>query len=124
MILDLIGAKYLDFNVRTVKPKGHIIVVGLLGGAKAELALGLLLRKRISITGTVLRSRPLEEKAAATQQFAANVVPLFETGALVPIIDDVMPMSRIRDAHTRMESNETFGKLVLTWSDEVGASSA
>jgi putative PIG3 family NAD(P)H quinone oxidoreductase len=115
LIVDLIGAKYLDFDVRTIKPGGHIIVVGLLGGARAQLDLGLLLRKRISITGTVLRSRPLEEKALLTQQFASHVVGMFESGALAPIIEDVMPMSKIRDAHTRMESNEMFGKLVLSW---------
>jgi NADPH:quinone reductase-like Zn-dependent oxidoreductase len=74
-----------------------------------------LLAKRLTLIGTVLRSRPLEEKATLTQTFARHALPLFASGRLKPVIDVVMPMSEVRAAHQRMESNETFGKIVLRW---------
>ena len=77
--------------------------------------LGLLLRKRVSLIGSVLRARPLEEKATLAQRFIAEALPLFGEGKLAPVIDEVLPMSAIGDAHARMERNETFGKLVLRW---------
>lgn len=114
-ILDAVGGAYLSENLRAVAPKGAVIVVGLMGGLKAELNMGALLQKRARLVGTVLRSRPLEDKAALTQSFQRAVLPLFEEGALAPVIDDVMPMESVAEAHSRMEKNETFGKLVLRW---------
>ena len=73
------------------------------------------MRKRARIAGTVLRARPLEEKAALAQQFARRVVPLFESGAIRPVVGDVMSMAEIAKAHQRMERDETFGKIVLAW---------
>ena len=90
-------------------------VVGLLAGAQATLPLGTLLGRRIRLTGTVLRSRPPEEKAALAQQFAAQVLPLLSLGRVRPVLDDVLPMSALAEAHDRMERDETFGKLVLRW---------
>jgi NADPH2:quinone reductase len=116
VILDTVGAGYLGENVQALAPRGRIIVIGLLAGATGELPLGALLAKRASITGSVLRSRPLEEKAALAQAATAALVPLFERGALVPVIDKVMPMTEIRAAHEHLESNASFGKIVLTWS--------
>ena len=115
IILDGVGAAYAAENLRAAAPKGTIVVIGLMGGAKGEVPLGALLGKRVSLIGTVLRSRPLEEKAAVTQAFARAVIPLFRDGALAPVVDEVMPMSAVREAHERMERNETFGKLVLAW---------
>jgi NADPH:quinone reductase-like Zn-dependent oxidoreductase len=71
--------------------------------------------KRATVVGTVLRSRPLEEKIALAQGFARSVLPLFEAGKVRPVIDDVVPMDDVQDAHARMERDETFGKLVLRW---------
>jgi NADPH:quinone reductase len=115
VILDTVGAAYLAENLKALAVRGRLIVVGLLGGAAGELNLGLLLAKRGTLIGTVLRSRALEEKAALAQEFSHCALPLFASGKLKPVIDVVMPMQEIRAAHQRMESNETFGKIVLRW---------
>lgn len=115
LVLDVVGAAYLADNVKALRPGGHIVVIGLLGGAMAELPMGLLLAKRASITGTVLRSRPLEEKASLAQSFSRAVLPLFTLGQLSPVIDKVIPMEEIGAAHAYMESNQSFGKVVMTW---------
>jgi NADPH:quinone reductase len=115
VVLDLVGAAYLDENVKAVAPRGCIVVVGLLGGAKGSLLLARLLSQRARLVGTVLRSRPLEEKIALARAFERDVLPLFAAGRLRPVVDTVMPMERVADAHRRMESNETVGKVVLTW---------
>jgi putative PIG3 family NAD(P)H quinone oxidoreductase len=115
VILDTIGASYLGENIKALAPGGRLIVVGLLGGATAELPLGVLLAKRARIFGTVLRSRALEEKATLAQAFTRHALPLFAHGKLKPIVDTVMPMSEVRAAHQRMESNDSFGKIVLRW---------
>jgi len=115
VILDTVGAAYLAENVKALALGGKLIQVGLLGGASAELPLGLLMAKRASVIGTVLRSRPLEDKISVTQRFVRDVLPHFTTGRLQPVIDVVLPMTEVRAAHQRMESNETFGKIVLRW---------
>ena len=115
VILDTIGAAYLPQNVQVIAKRGRIIVIGLMGGVKGELNLGLLLARRASVHGSVLRSRSPEEKAALTKSFTDEMLARFTTGELKPIIDAVLPMTNIQDAHRRMDANETFGKLVLTW---------
>jgi putative PIG3 family NAD(P)H quinone oxidoreductase len=115
VVLDTVGGKYLGENLRAVAVGGTVVTIGLLGGAKAELLLGLLVAKRATLRGSVLRSRPLEQKAALASAFTAAVIPLFARGAVRPVVEDVMPMADIQKAHARMESDELFGKLVLTW---------
>jgi NADPH:quinone reductase len=115
IILDPVGAAYLEENVRALAVGGRLVVIGLLGGATGSLPLGLLLSRRARVFGTVLRSRQLEEKAELAQKFTAHVLPLLADGRLVPVIDTVMPMSEVRQAHRRMEENDTFGKIVLRW---------
>jgi len=115
VILDTIGASYLDENLRAVAAQGTIVTIGLLGGVKGELNLGLLLAKRARIIGSVIRSRPLEEKIGLAQAMRAEVLPLFADGRLRPVIDDILPMQEAAAAHSRMESGDTFGKLVLRW---------
>jgi NADPH2:quinone reductase len=115
VILDLVGAAYLAENVAALALRGRVVVVGLLGGASAELPLGALLAKRGQIFGTVLRSRSLEEKASLAQAFTRHALPLFAAGKLKPIVDSVLPMSEVREAHLRMEKNDSFGKIVLRW---------
>ncbi len=114
-VLDLVGGAYLADNLRALAPKGRMAVVGLVSGPRAELDLGLLLRKRLTLTGTVLRGRTTEEKAAATRAFADHVLPLLAAGRVRPVVDAVYPMDRAAEAHRRMESNLNFGKLVLSW---------
>lgn len=116
VVLDLVGATYLAENLEALAPLGRLVVVGLVGGASGELALGTLLRKRLTIEGTVLRSRSLEEKAALAQRFATRMGRFLAPGGpLRPVVDAVLPMSEVQEAHARMERNETFGKIVLTW---------
>jgi NADPH:quinone reductase-like Zn-dependent oxidoreductase len=114
-ILDLVGAPYLDANLRLLALRGRMVVVGLTAGAQGHLNMGALLRKRATIVGTVLRARPLEEKIALAREFSERIVPLFDAGRLKPIIDRVFPFKEIRAAHELMESNDTFGKIVLRW---------
>lgn len=113
VVLELVGGNYLAEDTRCVVPLGRIVLVGLLAGAKAELDLGLVLRKRLRIFGTVLRSRPLEEKLAAMRAFEDQVVPLIARGKLAPVIDTVMDLDQAAAAHTRMASNQGFGKIIL-----------
>ena len=114
-VVDLVGGDYLRGNVRVLAPRGRLLIVGLTAGNRSELDLGLVLRKRLAISGTVLRARVLEEKAALAREFSARVVPFFETRQLRPVIERVVPFARIGDAHAELASNGTFGKLVLAW---------
>jgi putative PIG3 family NAD(P)H quinone oxidoreductase len=115
VILDSVGAAYLGENIAALAQRGRMVVIGMMGGGTGELPLGLLLSKRASVTGTVLRTRALEEKASLAQAFSRDVLPLFERGALQPVIDCVLPMRDIAEAHRRMERNDSFGKIVLAW---------
>ncbi|HEU0299998.1 MAG TPA: NAD(P)H-quinone oxidoreductase [Longimicrobium sp.] len=114
-VLDLVGGKLLEASLRVVALRGRVVVVGTTGGAKVEVDLGLLLRRRIHLFGTVLRSRPLEEKIALAREFSNSVLPLISSGRIRPVVDSVFPFDAIRAAHERMEENASFGKIVLTW---------
>ena len=113
VVIELVGGPYLVADVDACAPLGRIVLVGLLAGRSATLDLGTILRRRISIRGTVLRSRPSIEKAEATSAFARDVLPLLERDEVRPVIDTVVPLDEIREAHLRLESNATFGKVVL-----------
>lgn len=113
LVLDFVGGPYLAENLASLSPGGRIVVIGVLGGPQATLDLAVHMRLRASLTGTVLRPRPLEEKVAATQAFARDVLPLVAARKVKPVVDAVLPITRAREAHERMERNETFGKLVL-----------
>jgi NADPH2:quinone reductase len=113
VILDLVGGPYLAANLAALALKGRLLLVGTTAGANAPLDLGLVMRKRLRIMGTVLRARSIEEKARATGRFAAHVVPLLEREVVRPVIDKVYRMDEVRAAHERLESNESFGKIVL-----------
>ena len=114
-VLDLVGGSYLEGNLRVLANRGRMVVVGLTGGATAQLNMGMLLRKRLTIVGTVLRARSLEEKISLAGEFSERMIPLFEDGRLVPVVDRVLPFTEIRAAHELMQANQTFGKIVLTW---------
>jgi NADPH2:quinone reductase len=113
VILDLVGGGYFAENLACVAPRGRIVLVGLLAGARAELDLRTFLQRRVHVMGTVLRARPLEEKIAAVQEFARHVVPLLERGLVQPVVDRVLPLAAAADAHAYMASNQGFGKIVL-----------
>ena len=113
VVLDVIGGEYLDRNVAVLAVKGHIVQVGVMGGGKISFNLGALMPKRGKISGTVLRARPLEEKIAITQRFIAEMLPLFDSGDLKPVIDRRFSFDQIAEAHTYMESNANVGKIVI-----------
>lgn len=115
VILDLVGGPYLPGNVRTLATGGRIITVGVTGGRASEIDLRALMARRGSITGTVLRARPLEDKAALANEFSRRVVRGFEDGSLAPVVDQVFPVGEAAEAHRRMEANANFGKLLLSW---------
>lgn len=115
VILDVVGAKYLSGNVSALADGGRLVVIGLLGGAKAELNLGALLAKRGSVHATALRSRPAADKAAIVAATLANVWPAIESGDVRPVIDRVLGIEQVGQAHRVMEASEHFGKIVLTW---------
>jgi putative PIG3 family NAD(P)H quinone oxidoreductase len=114
-ILDLLGGSYLTDSLRALAPRGRLILVGLTAGRRAELDLGTILNKRLRIVGTVLRSRPLEEKISLAREFSERVLPMFESRLLRPVVERVFSFSDVREAHRLMESDSNFGKIVLRW---------
>lgn len=113
VILDLVGASYFKENLASLATKGRLILVGLTGGATAEFDLRTALQKRARIIGTVLRPRSIEEKAEATRLFVDHAMKHIESGAIKPVVDKVFPVADVREAHEYLESNESFGKVVL-----------
>lgn len=114
VVLDVIGGEYVEKNIAALAVKGRIIQVGVMAGKPLPFNVGLLLGKRASITGTVLRARPTEEKITISRQFAAEMLPLFTTGAMKPVVDSVYPLEKIADAHVHMANNANVGKIVVT----------
>lgn len=113
VVLDVIGGDYIERNVASLATKGRIIQVGTMAGKPVPFNVGLLLAKRASITGTVLRARPTEEKIAISRRFAAEMLPLFDSGLLKPVVDSVYSWMNIADAHAYMASNANVGKIVV-----------
>lgn len=113
VVLDVIGGDYVDRNIASVRVGGRIVQVGTMGGGRTEVNIGMMLPKRVTLIGTVLRARPLAEKIAITQRFAAEVLPLYDSGAIRPVIDSRYPISSIAEAHTYMESNANVGKILI-----------
>lgn len=112
-VLDLVGGNYLGGDLRALAVKGRILLVGLVAGATHELDLRLLLSRRASISGTVLRARSLDEKVAATRAFERDVVPLLAARRVVPVVDEVLPLDEAARAHEIVAANRNYGKIVL-----------
>ncbi|NBD13428.1 NAD(P)H-quinone oxidoreductase [Corallococcus silvisoli] len=113
--LDLVGGHYLPESLKAMAQRGRLMQVGSVAGSRTELDLGLVMRKRLTLRGTVLRSRPAEEKMLLTQVAERQLLPLFNSGALRAVVDAVLPMADIRSGLERMAGNSTVGKLVLRW---------
>ncbi|MFI7547837.1 NAD(P)H-quinone oxidoreductase [Actinoplanes sp. NPDC049599] len=113
VILDIIGAKYLDRNVAALAPDGRIAVIGLQGGRRGEFDLGALMAKRGSVSATTLRARPVADKARIVKGVRERVWPLVDAGAIRPIIDRTIPMAEAPAAHRLMESSDHLGKILL-----------
>lgn len=115
VILDLVGASYLSENLTALALKGRLMMVGLTGGRKAELDMGVMLQKRLTLRGTVLRSRSSAEKTAAVNAFANNIIPLFDELVLTPDLDRVYAFNDVSEAYGYLASDKSFGKVVLEW---------
>lgn len=113
VVLDFVGAAYLEQNLQALGNWGRMIILATMGGIQGTLPIGLLMGKRISVKGVTLRTRTLEEKLAVTRSFASSVLPLLASGAIGPVIERTYPLAQIGAAHAAMGANENFGKLVL-----------
>jgi putative PIG3 family NAD(P)H quinone oxidoreductase len=114
VILDNMGAKYLDRNLDALALEGRLVIIGMQGGVKGELDISKLLRRRSAVIGTTLRSRPVEEKAAICAAVVEHVWPLVADGAVRPIVHTTLPLDRAGEAHTLMADSGHSGKIVLT----------
>jgi NADPH2:quinone reductase len=113
VVLDLVCGPYFPASIETMAPLGRLMVIGTIAGREASIPLGRVLALRITIRGTMLRGRALEEKIAATRAFEDQVVPLLARRVVRAVVDREFPLEEVRAAHARMESNESFGKIVL-----------
>ena len=114
VILDPVGAAYLHDNLACLRTDGRLVVIGLMGGATAELPLGLMMMKRLRIIGSTLRARSIAAKSAVMDELASEVWPLIEAGTIRPIVETVIPIADAERAHALIASNDTFGKVVLS----------
>ena len=115
VILDLVGGPYLAGNQKVITTRGRMIVVGTTGGPKGEIDLRVLMGKRATMIGTVMRARPIEQKIVLARTFADRVVPGLAAGTLKPVIDGLYKPEQAGDAHRRLEENDSFGKLLIVW---------
>lgn len=115
LVLDLVGGDWLPQTLECMAPQSTLMLVGLVAGASADVPLRTVLGKRLTIIGTTLRARALEEKIAVARRFEQLVAPHFATGRLQPIVDATVPFSEAPAALERLAANDTFGKTVLTW---------
>jgi putative PIG3 family NAD(P)H quinone oxidoreductase len=114
VILDIIGASYLPRNVRALATNGRLAVIGMQGGTKGELDLGLLMSRRAAIIATTLRARPADEKAAIVSSVGEHVWPLLAAGTVRPVVSETLPLSRAGEAHQLMTDSSHVGKILLT----------
>jgi putative PIG3 family NAD(P)H quinone oxidoreductase len=113
IVLDLVGGAYFEQNLKSLALKGRLLLVGMTSGSTTQFNLGVALSKRLTIIGTVLRARSIEDKAAAADAFRIGVIPLLVSGAVLPTVDRVFSLYDVRAAHEYLESNESFGKVIL-----------
>ena len=113
VVLDVVGGNYLEKNIACTSVQGRIVQVGAMAGVKTEINLGALLQKRLTLIGTVLRSRSIEEKISLAESFDSQITPKFEDGSFKPVIDSRYAFQEIAEAHTYMESNRNIGKILI-----------
>ena len=115
VILDMVAGAYVGREVKCVAEDGRIVIIAVQGGTKSEFNAGLVLRRRITVTGSTLRPRPMAFKAAIAAALKKNVWPLLEARKIKPVIHSTFPAAEAAKAHALMESNQHVGKIVLTW---------
>jgi NADPH:quinone reductase-like Zn-dependent oxidoreductase len=113
VVLDSIGAPYLEQNLSALALGGRLVLIGLMGGAKSQIGLGPLLVRRLHLIGSTLRSRPVEAKAAMVAAFEARFGAALAEGKIRPVIDRVLPLAEASEAHRVVAASEHFGKLIL-----------
>jgi NADPH:quinone reductase-like Zn-dependent oxidoreductase len=113
VILDVVGGPYLEPNLRALAVEGRLVVIGLQGGARAELDLSLVMTRRLSVAGSTLRARSVAEREPVMAGLLRDVWPGFADGSLRPVIDRVLPLEQVAEAHAAMEASEHVGKIVL-----------
>ncbi|MDP9405918.1 MAG: zinc-binding dehydrogenase, partial [Actinomycetota bacterium] len=113
VVLDVVGGPYLAANLAALAVEGRLVVIGLMGGTRGELDLGLLLARRLTVLGSTLRARSTAEKAPLMARLRDEVWPGFDDGSLRPVIDRVLPLERAAEAHAALEASEHVGKIVL-----------
>lgn len=113
VVLDLVGGAYVAETTLAAASQARLVLVGLTAGAQTNLNLGVVLRKRLEIIGTVLRSRPLVEKIDVARLLERTISPWLERGVVKPVVDRVFPLSKAAEAHAYVASNESFGKVLL-----------
>jgi putative PIG3 family NAD(P)H quinone oxidoreductase len=113
VIVDLVGGPYLAVDIAAAAPKARIVIVGIIAGGRAELDMAALMGKRLTLRGTVLRSRPPHEKAAATHAFAGQVIPLLAACTVAPVVEEVVPLAEAERAYDLLAADTTFGKVIL-----------
>lgn len=113
LILEMVGGDYLPRDIACLADDGRIVLIGLLGGARAELPLAQILLRRLTVTGSTLRPRSVEYKAGVAAALRRDIWPLIEAGRIRPVIDSEFPLAQAADAHRRMESNAHIGKIIL-----------
>ena len=114
VVLDIIGGDYLPRNIQCLRMDGRLVQIGLIGGSKAEINLRLVLQNRLTVTGSTLRPRKVEEKGAIARELEAKVWPLLTRGEIGPIVHATLPLREAAEAHRLLESGEVIGKVVLT----------
>lgn len=114
VVLDNMGAKYLDRNIDVLADSGRLVIIGMQGGARAELDIAKLLRKRGAVIATSLRSRPVEDKAWICADVVENVWPLIATGTIEPVVGTTLPLEEVVEAHRRLDGDGNIGKILLT----------
>lgn len=117
LVVDMVGAPYWDDNVRVLKRWGRVVFIGLLGGAKAEVNFGDIMKKRLSVMGSTLRDREFERKTDLISRFGGWALPLFRNGTFKPVVWKSMPLEQVSHAHDLMRNSKNAGKIVLTMDD-------
>ena len=120
MVLDSIGGPYLEQNLKSLATDGSLVLIGLMGGAKAEIPLGLLLMRRLKVIGSTLRTRTVSEKAAIVEAFLERFGADLEAGKIRPVLHRVFPLAEVPDAHRLIKASTHFGKVVLRVRGENG----
>jgi putative PIG3 family NAD(P)H quinone oxidoreductase len=115
LVLDIIGRDYFERNLSVLSSRGRLVCIATMSGAKVELDIGVLMRKRLSVIGSVLRSRSIAEKGELVREFSDKFLPLFESRVVTPIVDSVFPVDKVEDAHTLMRQSGHVGKILLSW---------